>query len=159
MVQIARIAAPFLVSVALYSISLEGSFHTFHNTWFFRLGPGNSPPWYFIGNDLVDSLWSLACVLALVAFSFLTVRKLGSTVWAALGVSLAGFSLPICKGVNIALHTRHVWDPARATSTWMSFDSYIQSQSIASRMSLVAMAPLVLWCLVLYARALKAEEA
>jgi hypothetical protein len=155
--QIARIGIPFVVSGVFYSISLEGSFRTFQDTWFFHLGPGDSPPWYFIGSHLLDALWSLPCALVLIAFSFLTARKLGPTVWSALGVSLVSFSRPICEGVNILLHTRYVWDSARATSTWMSFDSYVQSQDVASTVSLVAFAPLMLWCFVRYARELKAQ--
>ena len=155
--QIARIGFPFVVSGVFYSISLEGAFRTFQDTWFFRFGPGNSPPWYFIGNDLVDALWSLPCAVALIAFSFLAARKLGPIVWGALGVSLVSFSRPICEGVNILLHTRHVWDPARATSTWMSFDNYLQSQYVASTVSLVVTAPLMVWCFVWFARELKAQ--
>jgi hypothetical protein len=156
--QIAKIALPFVVGAVFYSISLEGSQQTFKDTWFFHLGPGDSPPWYFIGINLMDALWSLPCALAFITFSLLTARKLGPTVWAALGTCLLSFVRPICEGVNIALHTRHVWDPARATSTWMSFDSYVQSQVVTSRVSLVAMVLLLVTCLVRYVRELKAES-
>jgi hypothetical protein len=39
----------------------------------------------------------------------------------------------------------------------MSFDSYVQSQDVASTVSLVAIAPLMLWCFMRYARELKAQ--
>src|SRR5215210_9327261 len=85
--QIARIGIPFVASGVFYSISLEGSFRTFQDTWFFRLGPGASPPWYFIGNNLVDALWSFPCALALIAFSFLTARQLPPPLCGPPGVS------------------------------------------------------------------------
>jgi len=149
---ILRIVVPYLVGFVLYYGARTGADRMFEGSWFDQAGPGVSPPWYFIGNDLVDAVWCTAAAALMLVFSFAAVRRLGSSVWTALAVTLAFLSSHIADGVNIALHTGQVWDASRATTDWTSFESYIQSQDAASTAGLVVTLVAIVGCLVLSAR-------
>jgi hypothetical protein len=122
------ITFPFAVCVLIYAAATSSSTYFFKDTWFRTVGPGGDPPWYFIGRDLVDATFAVPGLLVMVAFSSLTFRRLGPDVWKALGMLSIFLLHPILLGVNILLHTRDAWDPARATSEWASYEMYSVSK-------------------------------
>jgi hypothetical protein len=133
----AGILAPFAVATALYVAGLAGAERTFRNTWFADFSPGGSPPWYFIGQDLVDGVWGAAGCALLCLFSVLSARRLGATVWWAFAAGVVPFAHRVGLGLNVWLHTAGSLTPFEATTAWATFDEYLQSREIASETSLV----------------------
>lgn len=155
-VRVGRIATPYVVWVFLHWAALTGAEHTFPRTWFYGFGPGGSPPWYFIGQDAVDAVWSSAAAVLMLAFSFASIRRLGPGVWACLGVAVTSFLVKIGAGANVFVHTRHLWDSSRAFSEWTTFEAYLRSQQTSHSLSLCTGIVLAGACLWQYGRALKA---
>lgn len=149
------LAIPYAVGFLLYSLSLRGALGTFPQTWFFAVGPGAEPPWYFIGNAWVHALWAAPCALAMAVFSLVAARWIGPMVWVALGLMLISFADPIGQGVNVALHTHDIGERARAGTDWPTFQVYMQSQQTASQVSMVVAMIVAASLIVLYARSLK----
>lgn len=152
-----RVLIPYLVGVIIYSICLSGSQRTFPGTWFYQVGPGPNPPWYFIGSDLVSAEWCAAGAAVFIAFIAASARKLGALAWTALGIMLISFADPIGRGVNILLHTRNVWDRQTAVSDWPTFDAYLASQNTASQISMGIMIVVVGVLIVRYFREIKKQ--
>ena len=155
-IPLARLALPYLVWFLLQSVAQAGAMRTFPRTWFFAYGPGGSPPWYFIGQDAVDAVWSSAAAVLMLAFSLAGLRRLGPGVWAGLGVALIGFTGKVGAGANILLHTRQPWDSSRASTEWTTFDAYLRSQQASFSISLWIGIVLGAACIWQYARALRA---
>ena len=154
--QVVRLVIPFAVILALDMVASRGAFQSFQESWFSQREVGGSVPWYFIGQDLIDVLWSSSCSLAAIAICLAAASRIGAAVWVALSMECLDVAQSICEGVNISLHTSQVWDPARAASTWLSFDSYVQSRSIAGIGAYGVALPLVLLCFLRFARDAKA---
>jgi branched-subunit amino acid ABC-type transport system permease component len=131
------ITFPFAVCLVIYATSLFSSSYFFDETWFRTTGPGGDPPWYFIGRSLVDAACAVPGLLAMLAFSFLTFRRRGPDVWTALAILVLSLLHPLTQGVNILLHTRYAWDPARATSEWANYEMYSASRYQAFLVTLV----------------------
>ena len=155
--QVIRIVIPFAVLMLLTTVESRGYFASYHDTWFFRY-KGDGVPWYFIGQELVEALWKLGCSAAGIAFCWAAARYLGAAAWMAMSLESLDLAQSLCSGVNIALHTSDVWDPARAASTWASFDSFVQSRSLAYITSYAVALPLIMWCFLRFARDAKAGK-
>ena len=152
-----RVVAPFAVGALLYIGATTGAQHTFPNTWFSDLGPGTTPPWYFIGRDLIDGLWAAGGCIAFCAFTLVAARLLGSTVWWAFAANMIAFVGRMGTGVNVLLHTSHALTRSQATTTWPTFETFLQSQKTASGASLVVGMLVAGFSLVWYKRALTIE--
>jgi hypothetical protein len=150
-----RIAIPFGVWLVLDLAASTAAFRTFGSTWFQAVSPGASPPWYFIGQDLVEAVWASGAAVLMVAFSIVAARSLGPSVWAALGVAQIGFIGKLGGGANVLLHTRNVWQRADASSDWATYDAYVRSQRWAFDASLVLGILVAVVCMWQYRRALR----
>lgn len=115
---------PFAVCLIIYGAALFSSLHFFEESWFSSTRVGGDPPWYFIGQDLVEAACAVPGLLVMLAFCTLTFRRLGPDVWTALAILFTSLLHPIVQGVNGLLHTRDAWDPARATSEWANYEMY-----------------------------------
>lgn len=119
------LSVPMLVFFGLFlaagfgGLSLAERFWTHGASW-------DNPPWYFIGQDLVSDLaYSVALAACLiVAFAFRRLYQGASSRWAAF-MAVLWTGPHAADAVVILLHTSHVWDPARATTTWRSFHDFI----------------------------------
>jgi hypothetical protein len=149
-----RTVAPYGVWLVLSLGSSMVSVHWFAGTWFANASPGGSPPWYFIGQDLVDAAWAAGAATAMVTFTLLAAPQLGPNVWAALGVAQIGFAATLSGGINILLHTRSAWQPGEATSEWVTYRSFAISQSRAVDLGLCIGTVLAIACMWQFRRAL-----
>jgi len=98
---------------------------------------GDTVPWYFIGRTFIDGMCALVGLVLVLTLGALSSRRWGAPIWGNLVPASIFLSWPVGQGMNVLLHTSHIWSRARATSQWASFDEYLWSDSIAAVISLV----------------------
>jgi hypothetical protein len=153
-----RIAVPYAVWLVLDLAASTGAFRTFGSTWFSAVGPGGSPPWYFIGQDLVEAAWASGAMILMMGFCLAAARRLGPNVWAALAVAQLGFVTKLGSGMNVLVHTKSAWQRTQASSDWGTFDAYAGSQSSAFNASLVVGVIMAILCMWQYGRTFRAAR-
>lgn len=107
-----------MVTAGFAGQSLSEHFWTHDASW-------DKPPWYFIGQQLVSGLAYFVALAAslFVAFVFRRQYQGASSRWAAF-MAFIWMGPHAADAVVILLRTSRVWDPARATTTWRTFDDF-----------------------------------
>lgn len=87
--------------------------------------PFDNPPWYFIRQDAVMGLCFLPLFIAGTSAVFVAMRKglpqTAKTLW-----GVGAFALqPVWQLLLIYLRTEELFDRAKASTSWPTFDSYL----------------------------------
>jgi hypothetical protein len=89
--------------------------------------PLNSPPWYFILNDLRDSIAaSIGFTLSLLLILF-TYRKFDVYKLMLLFISFVWYCNDLGNGISILRNTKNVFNSKEATTNWATLDQYLNS--------------------------------
>ena len=89
--------------------------------------PNNSPPWYFILNDLKDFYGALMG-FALSIFLIIFFSRMDSRTLLMVALfSLIWYGHKIGNGISIFLNTENVFDPDLATTNWKTHKEYLYS--------------------------------
>ncbi len=89
--------------------------------------PSNSPPWYFILNDLRESFAAIIGFTLSLAVIFLYYRKKDSHSLTLIFFSLIWYGHNIGNGISILLNTKNVFNKDLATTIWSTHDQYLNS--------------------------------
>jgi hypothetical protein len=88
-------------------------------------GSFDNPPWYFIRQDAIMGLSFLPLFLTCAAAIFLAMRrKFTQTARTLLGMGFFVF-YPVWKLLVIYVKCDDLFDPAKARTSWTTFDSYM----------------------------------
>lgn len=110
-------------------------------------GPGDDPPWYFLRRDFIYGACAAVGLLATLLLAAVTWRRNPDFSCMIVACNLAFLIPPVVKLCVILLRTEHLFDAARATSEWPTFDSYLHDWS--RRGAVIAgwllATPIVIW--------------
>ena len=88
--------------------------------------PFGDPPWYFIRHDAIHGLVFLPLAIACVVTILVAMRrKYPQTARNLFGVGLFAFQ-PVWQLLLIYLNTENLFDRATASTSWTTFDSYLE---------------------------------
>jgi hypothetical protein len=122
-----RSALPLAVFFVLLPLQNWACFRWSRSLWTNSHGPGADPPWYFIGNDVVEGLVAGAILAILLAVAFACARAPAYSRFARM-VSWQGVlwnAHKVLWGIVIWRNTSNLWDMERATTSWSTFSSYL----------------------------------
>jgi len=93
--------------------------------WMHEQGPGSQPPWYFIGQDLVEGLVYTAALLVAIPFLILVRRRYQEGSWMALWMALLWMGPGGAQAFYVIARSDGLWNADTATTAWVSFDQYL----------------------------------
>jgi hypothetical protein len=120
-------ALPVVVLVGTLPLTLWANLRLPAFFWASAQYPIGSPPWYFIGSDLVEAvvgLVHLAFVLT-VSVCCAWIPACSRFAWMAAWQAVLFDAGDVLWGGVILARTRDIWDPIRATTAWTTFDQYL----------------------------------
>lgn len=123
-----RSAVPVALFLAVLLLQTWAYFHWQQQLWTSSSSnPGAEPPWYFIGNDLLDAVVAAGALAIVLLVSFVCVRVPAYARFARMVAWQAVLwnAYKVLWGVVILAHTTSVWDESRASTTWKTFPGYL----------------------------------
>ena len=85
----------------------------------------STPPWYFLGKDLIDAIsYSIALSIFLV-FVFLTRERYGHTYTSTVPLAFIFMGNHVFDGIVVLIRTDNIMDPKVASSHWQSLPAYL----------------------------------
>jgi len=110
-----------LTGVLVYGAAMYAGDVAYDSFWTSR-STISGVPWYFIGRVFITAIFAAAGLLLALGVGLLTHVRLGKDVWVGLAPALLFLSPPVGQGVNVLLHTDHIWDRSAASTEWQTFD-------------------------------------
>ncbi len=129
--------------IAVYGIAQGAALLIYPHFWTSKT-MGHEAPWYFIGQTFIAGLSATVALLVIGVLGLLAQRSLGRAVWGSLMPAILFLSYPVGQGINVLLHTEHLWVGPSASTDWSSFDQYITSTSLAGFLTLAVATALLL---------------
>jgi hypothetical protein len=117
------LSPPTLVVFGLYALAGFGGPLVSRRFWTARASM-TSPPWYFIGQDLILGLLFLVALAASLLIAVAVRRRYPAGSHLAAFMALLWMGYPAARGLVVLARTDSIWDPARASSQWQTFDQY-----------------------------------
>jgi hypothetical protein len=111
-------------AILIYSLSPITSRWVFQRFWMFEHSPGNDPPWYFIGQDLVSGWGQMGGLVLCIGLALLRRRRDPVGSWMALWMSCLWMGHPSAQAAYVMVRSRYLWSPERASTVWASYDQY-----------------------------------
>jgi hypothetical protein len=120
-------ALPMVALVGTLPLALWADLRLPEFFWASAAHPSGSPPWHFIGSDLVEAvvdLVHLAFVLT-VSVCCAWIPACSRFAWMAAWQVVLFDATDVLWGGIILGRTRNIWDASRATTDWATFDQYL----------------------------------
>lgn len=128
--QAVRSAVPLAALLAVFALQNWADVHWRTHLWTsVSVNAGSAPPWYFIGNDLVEGVAAAGAMAILLCVAFVSTRVPDYSRFSRMVAWQAVLwnASKVLWGLVILTHTTSIWDEGRASTTWKTFDVYLNN--------------------------------
>ena len=115
----------FAIWFTMFSLSLSALPHLFAGLPIKTATPQGEPPWYFISRDFVNFLSATIGVILIFAVLSVFHKRNPNYTTLLLFITILFYGRPLLSRISVLMHTDHLFDPQLATTSWRTFEDYL----------------------------------